>query len=121
MSKKVIVAGSRTITDEEVIRDTILNSPHTPEEGDELVTGGADGVDTIAKEQMQENSISYTEFEPDWDEHGKSAGPIRNYEMAQYADSLIAIWDGESNGTKDMIDKALQNKLDVYVKIIPQT
>lgn len=51
----------------------------------------------------------------DWQKHGKAAGPIRNSQMAEMGDALIAIWDGRSRGTKDMIDKARRRGLRVAV------
>lgn len=122
----VIVAGSRSITDFDVVHNAIVESPFWPLIGGEIVTGGAPGVDQHAKDFAIDQSVqadfdvSYEEFEADWDEHGKAAGPIRNEEMAEYADALIAVWDGESNGTRSMIEKALDYGLDVYVTVIEQ-
>lgn len=115
---KVIVAGSRSIENKKLVKDTIKESPHTPYNG-ELVVGDADGVDELAKESLSGfRHVDITEFEADWEEYGKSAGPIRNKEMAKYGDALIAIWDGESSGTKNMIECAIDEGLDVYVKVV---
>lgn len=54
-------------------------------------------------------------YPADWDQFGRSAGPRRNGEMAEDADALLAFWDGESSGTKDMIDQARDNDLDIAV------
>ena len=54
-------------------------------------------------------------FPADWEHHGKAAGPIRNAEMAEVADALIAFWDGQSRGTKSMIDLAKRKGLQVAV------
>lgn len=72
----------------------------------------------MAKKWADVQGITCYEYEADWDKHGKAAGPIRNQEMAEYADALIAVWDGESRGTRDMIDKALDEGLDIYVHIV---
>lgn len=114
---RVIVAGSRSITDKKVVRDAINNSPHTPYHG-ELVAGAADGVDTIAKDFASTyQHVDYKEFEAEWDKYGPSAGPIRNERMADYAHALIAVWDGESPGTKNMIDAAIEHGLNIYVEV----
>ena len=55
-------------------------------------------------------------FPADWDKYGKRAGYLRNVQMAEYADALLAFWDGESRGTKNMIDEALSRGLKVGVK-----
>jgi hypothetical protein len=116
---KVIVAGSRNIDDERIVWETVQESPHSPFNG-ELITGGAEGVDAIAKERIAEKHthVDYKEFEADWEQYGNRAGPIRNKKMAQYADALIAIWDGQSTGTKDMIQKAIEYNLDIYLKVV---
>jgi hypothetical protein len=60
------------------------------------------------------NDVEIEIVEADWD-LGNGAGPIRNQKMAKKGDALIAIWDGESSGTRDMIDKALAEGLSLYV------
>jgi hypothetical protein len=55
-------------------------------------------------------------FPADWKTHGKAAGPIRNRQMAKNAEALIALWDGNSRGTKNMIETATKLGLKVYVK-----
>lgn len=59
--------------------------------------------------------IPVIHFPANWDKHGKSAGHIRNAEMAKYADALVAFWDGKSKGTKGMIDYATRCNLRVKV------
>ena len=54
-------------------------------------------------------------IQADWQKYGKRAGPIRNKEMADYADTLIAFWDGQSRGTKNMIETARSQNLNVIV------
>lgn len=88
----------------------------------EVITGGADGVDEIGEEWAEEYDCEYNDYfhiEPDeWDIQGRSAGPKRNKRMAEYAKPdgmLVAIWDGKSKGTRDMIDRALDKGLDVHV------
>jgi len=54
-------------------------------------------------------------FLPIGKKYGNAAGPIRNKQMAEYADALVAVWDGKSRGTKNMIDTAISMGLDVKV------
>jgi hypothetical protein len=56
-----------------------------------------------------------TPFPADWDLHGKAAGPIRNREMAEYADELLALWDGKSRGTKNMIEEMIKAGKPVHI------
>ncbi len=98
---KVIVAGSRTVCDYTLVARAIETSGFVITE---VVSGGAGGPDTLGEHWAAEHSITVARFIPDWGRLGKRAGPLRNHEMAVYADALIAIWDGQSRGTKNMID-----------------
>lgn len=71
----------------------------------EVVSGGAEGVDQLGKDWAYKNGIPSKQFNAHWSENGRAAGPMRNREMAAYADALIAVWDGESRGTKNMIEE----------------
>lgn len=108
---KTIIAGSRSITDYEVLCRAIEASKFLISE---VVSGGAMGVDTLGERWARAYSIPVRVFKPDWS-IGKKAGMIRNEEMNQYADALIAVWDGESRGTCDMITRARQSGKKVYV------
>lgn len=109
---KVIVAGCRNFGDFDFVLNAINEAPFTIEE---LVSGGATGVDYVGETLAREHGIEVTQFPADWQTHGKRAGPIRNRQMAQYADALIAIWDGKSAGTKNMIDEMKKLKKPVHV------
>ncbi|MBR3251110.1 MAG: DUF2493 domain-containing protein [Erysipelotrichaceae bacterium] len=80
-----------------------------------VISGGAKGADSLGERYAAKKGFPVTRFLPDWDQYGKAAGPIRNKQMAEAADILIAFWDGNSRGTKSMIDLALQNHLNVHV------
>ncbi|MEW6505502.1 MAG: DUF2493 domain-containing protein [Chloroflexota bacterium] len=97
---KVIIAGSRWIADIALIMEAIDQSGYVI---DEIVSGGAKGPDTLAIQTAQRQGIRCRVFPADWGKHGRAAGPIRNRQMAEYADALIAIWDGVSKGTGHMI------------------
>lgn len=108
---KTIIAGSRAITDYEVLCRAIEASKFLITE---VVSGGAMGVDSLGERWAQANQIPVRVFKPDWS-LGKRAGMVRNEEMNQYADALIAVWDGVSRGTCDMIGRARQSNKKVYV------
>lgn len=114
---KVIVAGSRTITDYKLVERAILESGWH-EQITEVVCGSARGVDGIGARWARAYSIQVRYFRADWDIYGKAAGPIRNKEMAQYADALILVWDGQSKGSADMLRKAKAHGLRIYEKVI---
>jgi len=109
---KTIIAGSRTITDSNIIKKAIKESNFNITE---IVSGCARGVDSLGEEYAKLNNIPIKRFSPNWKLYGKFAGIKRNREMADYADSLIAIWNGKSRGTKNMIDEANMRGLNIYV------
>lgn len=74
----------------------------------EVVSGAARGADSLGELFAKENNIPVKQFPADWNAHGRAAGPIRNRQMAEYADVLIAFWDGKSPGTKNMIETMLK-------------
>lgn len=109
---KVIIAGSRDVTEYQAVVKAILDSGI---EVTTVVSGGARGVDRLGERYARETDLDLEIFKADWDTHGKRAGYLRNVEMSKNADALIAIWDGKSRGTKHMIDIATGRKLRVYV------
>lgn len=81
-----------------------------------VVSGGAKGIDTVGEAWSLVNGLGYADIVyADWDKFGKSAGYKRNEEMAEKAKQLIAVWDGQSKGTKSMIEIAERKGLNVYV------
>jgi hypothetical protein len=110
---KVIIAGSRDLNiDMQDMEDIVKASSFTITE---VVSGGASGVDSRGEKWAEAYKIPLKVFPADWATHGKSAGPIRNRAMAEYADALIAVWDGKSRGTANMVQAAFLRGLKVYV------
>lgn len=109
---KIIIAGSRGIADFSIVLEAIEKSGF---DISEVVSGGAAGVDRLGERFSKTDGLPLKVFPADWDKYGKSAGYIRNEQMADYADGLIAVWDGVSRGTKHMIDSALKRKMPVYI------
>jgi hypothetical protein len=100
---KVIIAGSRSITNYALLRETIERSGYHITE---VVSGTARGVDRMGERWAAEHNIPVKKFPADWSKHGKKAGFIRNQEMVNYADALVGIWDGQSNGMRDTMRRA---------------
>lgn len=109
---KVIIAGSRKINDYQRVLDAIKNSEF---DITEVISGRAKGVDTYGERYSFENKITLKTFPADWKKYGKAAGPIRNGQMAEYGEALIAIWDGESRGTQDMVRQATKKGLKIFL------
>ena len=124
---KVIVAGSRTFNNYDMMKSVLKKFEQEVSPITEIVSGGAKGADGYGKVYALENQIKLTVMKADWDRYGKPAGMIRNAEMADYGDCLLAFWDGESSGTKNMIEqmrkrrKPLQiidYKKEKYMKVV---
>jgi len=99
---KVIVAGSRSISTAAEVWPYI-DMARAVWDITQIVSGGAMGVDTLAQDYAETREIPCRVFPAQWDKYGKSAGYRRNTQMADYADALLAIWDGKSRGTRHMI------------------
>ena len=116
---KVIIAGSRNFDDYKILKEfcdkVLANQTHI-----EIVSGTAEGADLLGEKYASEKGYTVKRFPADWEKHGKSAGPIRNEEMAKYADGLIAFWNGKSKGTKNMINLAKKYKLKIRIKHIEE-
>lgn len=107
---RTIIAGGRHYQLTGLDKNTLSALPIS-----EVVCGGATGADEGGKQWAEENGIPVKMFPADWKKHGKAAGPIRNREMAEYAESLVAFWDGKSRGTGSMISIAEDLGLHVVV------
>lgn len=109
---RVIVAGGRFYNDYEKVKSVLDRCPC---EISAVVCGMARGADMLGYQWAREKNIPILKYPADWDKYGKAAGHIRNKEMAENADVLIAFWDGESRGTKNMIDIAREKGIITYV------
>lgn len=114
---KVIIAGSRHITDFEKVCNAIEASGWASIIK-EVVCGMASGVDEQGHFWARQRGLSVKEFFPKWGEHGSAAGPIRNMEMAKYADALILVWDGESRGSRSMKGCAQACGIPIYEVVV---
>jgi hypothetical protein len=111
---KTIIAGSRSIKSLSTVINA-FNGCQFKDKITEIVSGGATGVDQLGEQLAKKIGVSTKIFLANWQKYGKMAGMIRNREMAQYADALIAVYDGVSRGTKNMIEEATKRGLKIYV------
>lgn len=111
---RVIIAGGRDFNDYETLKtrmDYLLQN----KDNVAVICGEARGADSLGKRYAKERNYEVRSYPADWDAHGKRAGFIRNVEMAKNADALVAFWDGQSHGTKHMIDTAKEYELQIRV------
>ena len=114
---KCVIAGGRDFWDWDLLVETLERVRHELGDWDitEIVSGTARGADTLGAKYAVDNDIPVKEFPANWDKHGRSAGYLRNEEMAEYADMVICFWDGQSRGTRHMIDLAKMHKCRLVV------
>ena len=95
---KVAVIGSRGISAVDI-------GIHISD-GDEIVSGGAVGIDSCAAEYAEKNGLKLTVFLPQYERYGRAAPIIRTKLIVEYADKIVAFWDGKSKGTLSVINYA---------------
>lgn len=113
---RVIIAGSRDFNNYEFLSskmDRLLSNIIF----DDIIIlcGEARGADTLGKRYAIERGYDIESYPADWNKYGKSAGYIRNSEMAKNADALAAFWDGKSKGTGHMINLAKEHGLMIRI------
>ena len=111
---KVIVAGGRDFQNYNLLSEK-LDILFSKTANVVIVSGMARGVDSLAVKYAEENKIRVSEFPAQWDKHGRASGFRRNVEMARFADACVCFWDGNSVGTKHMIDTAKRMNLKLRV------
>ena len=110
---KTIIAGSRHLEiSMSRLMDIIQASGFSITE---VVSGNSGNIDKLGEQWAKGMKLPITQFNAAWQAYGSSAGPRRNRQMATYAEALIAIWDGKSRGTLNMIKEATKRELSVYV------
>ena len=112
---RVAVVGSRGLEVHDLEK-------YLPEGTTCIVSGGARGIDSCAKRYAVENGVDYVEYLPDYAKYGRRAPLVRNDQIVENADVLLAFWDGQSRGTAYTIRRArtLNKEMHVYIMTLPQ-
>ena len=108
---KIAIIGSRGLHVENLY-------DYLPENVTEIISGGARGIDTDAENYANENNIKTTIFLPEYNRYGRGAPIKRNYQIVDYADEVIAFWDGKSRGTKSVIDYCEKQNKKITVVVV---
>ena len=101
---KLAIVGSRSITDEKFVNRILNCYKFMFGLPIKIISGGAKGIDSIGESWADKLNIEKEIFIPDWETNGKAAGFIRNEDIIKNCDVCLAIWDGESHGTKNDFD-----------------
>jgi hypothetical protein len=115
---KVIIAGSRNVSDYSLVVQAVERCGYNITE---VVSGCAVGIDRLGEQWARANNIPIKEMPADWNRNGKAAGPIRNRDMAEYADAAIVVWDGKSPGSRNMVENMIRRKKPYYVALTSTT
>ena len=107
---KIAVVGSRGLKVNDLGR-------YLPSGVTEIVSGGARGIDTCAREYAEKNRIKLTEFLPQYEKYGRSAPLKRNLQIIDYADLVLAFWDGNSKGTKYVIEQCKKQNKEIKISL----
>lgn len=105
---KILIAGSRSITDFDL-------AEHITSEVELIISGGAKGIDTLAEQYADKKRISKLILRPDYARYGKGAPLVRNKKMVSLADRVIVVWDGKSRGTHSTIEYARSLEKDLII------
>lgn len=114
---KVIIAGTRSFADYSLLCSSCDKYLSGKRQSHEImiVSGAARGADRLGEQYAKERGFQIKTFPADWENNGRSAGYMRNADMANFSDALIAFWDGQSKGTQNMIKTAQKKGLAVRI------
>jgi len=115
---KIGIIGSRTFNNYELLKEVMGDYLNRDNElnCELVVSGGANGADSLGERWARENNIQTLIFKPDWKKYGKSAGFIRNEDIIKNSDFVVAFWDEISKGTKSSIDLTIKH--DIPIRIV---
>ncbi len=112
---KVVIAGSRDIENYHLVEEAVKRSNF---DVTTILSGGARGVDRLGIAFAHDHRLQVQIFTPEWERLGSRAGMVRNQQMADAAEAVIAIWDGKSTGTRNMIELASKRGLPCFVRLV---
>lgn len=108
---KIAIIGSRNLK--------VLDlGKYLPKGTTEIVSGGAKGIDSCAKEYAVKNKIKITEFLPEYDKYGRVAPLKRNDLIIDYSNMVLAFWDGVSRGTKYVIENCKRKNKPIKIYLV---
>lgn len=110
---RIGVVGGRNFDNYEYFKDCM--SSMSIDDNDILVSGGAKGADSMAEYYAKEMGIPCLVFKPDYNKYGRAAPMIRNGDIVENSDIIVAFWDGKSGGTKNSIERARKKNKQVII------
>ena len=118
-SYKVIVAGGRDFDNYEFLKEKLDETFESLGDMDahpiEILSGMADGADTLGIKYAKEHKLTMVLYPANWDKYPRMGGILRNMNMLVTATHLVAFWDGKSHGTQHMIEIAKEKGIPVWI------
>lgn len=114
MGFQVIIAGGRDFANYELLQNK-CDQFFREKRPTAIISGLARGADTLGTHYARERGIQVLEFPADWERLGRRAGMVRNLQMLDAADAVVAFWDGQSRGTAHMINETKKRGLPLRV------
>jgi len=112
---KLAIVGSRTFDDYDLLLDKLTLFFDARVQFNTVVSGGAKGADLLGERWANYWGLEIERYFPAWNKHGKAAGFIRNQQIVDACDMVLAFWDGKSQGTADTIEKAKRAKKPTFI------
>lgn len=110
---RLAIIGSRTFEDYHLLSCSIII--FLSKNITEVISGGASGADSLGERFANYYHFPIKIFKPEWTKYGKAAGFIRNQQIVDNSDMILAFWDGKSRGTQDTIEKAKKAKKPTFI------
>lgn len=110
---RLVIAGGRDLTVSPAYIARVMDAFEI-EDVEEVVSGAAAGIDKDGEQWAEVRKTKIKRFPADWKNKGKAAGPIRNKQMAEYADAVLLFWNGRSPGSKNMKETMMGLRKPVY-------
>lgn len=110
----VAVIGSRNFSDYNLLESTLISMPKITQ----IISGGAKGADSLAATYAVQHQLPLVIFKPDWKTYGKGAGIVRNRQIMEVAEMVVAFWDGTSKGTANSLKLAKSNDIPIRIVLV---
>lgn len=111
----ISVVGGRNFEGKHLLNDVLDTILSKNRNITRFVSGGAMGTDSLGEEWARRKGLVCKILEPDWNQHGKAAGIIRNESIIKHADFVVAFWNGRSRGTRDSICRSIKTGRKLFV------
>lgn len=115
--KRIVIGGYRNFDNYEIFKNFVDLCIGDKSEIT-ILSGHCKGVDLMGERYAKEKGFALEIYPADWKKYGRAAGPIRNRQMVENADSVIAFVSETASGTKKLIENAKKLNKELFIKNI---